>query len=103
MQQEAKVTECRRRGPKGAQQPGAAKRAQKTVTKHPATPEQMQIKHSQHKQTQLLRAAETAPTTQLTQAQDTAGQKHTNTEARVTQKENNTDIKKRRMLSTNKR
>ena len=81
------MTECRRRDPKGAQQPGAAKRAQKTVTKHPATPEQVQVKQSQHKQTQLLRAAETAPTMQPTQAQDTAGKKHTNPEARVTQKE----------------
>ena len=96
------MTECRRRDPKGPQQTGAAKRAQKTVTKHPATPEQVQVKQSQHKQTQLVRAAETAPTTQPTQAQDTAGQKHINPEARVTQKEDNIDIKKRRMLSTNR-
>ena len=88
MRQEAKVTESYRRDPKGAQQTGAAKRAQKTVTKHPIMPEQVQNKQSQHKQTQLLRAAETAPTTQPTQAQDTAGQKHTNQEARVTQKDN---------------
>ena len=86
------MTECHRRDPKGAQQTGAAKRAQKTVTKHPATPEQAQVKQSQHKQTQLIRAAETAPMTQPTQAQDTAGQKHTNPEARVTQKEDNIDI-----------
>ena len=52
----------------------------------------MQDKQSQNKQTQLLRAAETAPTAQLTQAQDTAGQKHTNPEARVKQKEDNIDI-----------
>ena len=54
-----------------------------TVTQHPATPEQVQDKQSQQKQTQLLRAAETAQTMQPTQAQDTEGQKHTNPEARV--------------------
>ena len=69
------MTECCIRDPKGAQQAGAAKRAQKTLTQHPATPEQVQDKQSQQKQTQLLKAAETAQTTQPTQAQDTEGQK----------------------------
>ena len=102
MRQEDKVTECHRRDPKGAQQTGAAKRAQKTVTKHPATPEQVQVKQSQHKQAQLLRAAEAAPTTQPTQAQGTAGQKQTKLEARVTQKENDAQHQQRLRTAQNR-
>ena len=73
--QEAKATESRTRGPTSTPN-RSSRRGQKTATKQPGPSEQVKDKQRNQKEDEPRRAAATAPTSQLTSAADSAGQKH---------------------------